>query len=61
MYMYLRVQVGLTLRPWNESERQNWDSLMSEVENYNDVAIGPYLDGMYVGVEHSGHRFVCVR
>ena len=52
--------MGLTLRPWDESERENWDSLLSEVETYNDVEIVPYLDGMYVDVERFVYCFVCV-
>ena len=41
-------QVGLTKMPWNMDEAPIWKELSLEAEKYNDIIIGPYLDGRLV-------------
>ena len=41
-------QVGLTKMPWGIEDAQIWKQLSLEAEKYNDIIIGPYLDGRLV-------------
>ena len=42
------VQVGMTLAPWAPGEADKIAQLSREAETYNDIIIGPYLDGRLV-------------
>ena len=42
------VQVGMTLAPWAPGEADKIAQLSREAEMYNDIIIGPYLDGRLV-------------
>ena len=41
-------QVGLTKMPWSIDDAPIWKQLSLEAEKYNDIIIGPYLDGRLV-------------
>ena len=38
----------MTKTPWDSGEVQLWEQLAKEVQKYNDIIIGPYLDGRLV-------------
>ena len=42
------VQVGMTSAPWAPGEADKIAQLSREAETYNDIIIGPYLDGRLV-------------
>lgn len=41
-------QVGMTKTPWASGEIKKWGKLSKEAHKYNDIIIGPYLDGRLV-------------